>query len=105
MYFIDEIITHTDAKKFGVRYHEGDMPSEGGLITMISKAEFEDWYNQLDEVAWEDYQEMVEDPTGIYMYMRKYLEHLLLEDSYCQECDELGRDCGDHIDYSDYLND
>ena len=37
---------------------------------------FKQWYYELDEVAWESFDDMANDGTGIFMYMRKYFEWL-----------------------------
>ena len=75
MYYLNSIQLHKE-RDYIVNYsllgydhpHSMNVTVEGDL--------FMEWYYELDEVAWESFDDMANDGTGIFMYMRKYFEWL-----------------------------
>jgi len=75
MYYLNSIQLHK-ASDFIVNYSLTGYDSPNPTVVTIDGDEFEEWYNQLEEKAWESFDEMANDGTGIFMYMRKYFEWL-----------------------------
>ena len=75
MYYLNSILLHKD-KDFIVNYSKRCYDDPYSITVTVEGDEFEEWYNQLDEVAWDDFKAMSNDGTGIFMYMRKYFEWL-----------------------------
>ena len=74
MYFIKSIELH-DKNDFIVYYGTKDYDSSAYRITTIKGEEFKEWYDELNEKAWPTYEEMSNDKTGLYMYVKKYLTY------------------------------
>ena len=75
MYYLNSIQLHND-KDFMVNYSLLGYDHPYSMNVTIDGDQFEQWYYELDEVAWESFDDMVNDTTGIFMYMRKYFEYL-----------------------------
>ena len=75
MYYLNSIQLHK-GKDFIVNYSFKGYDHPHSINATVDGAQFEEWYYELDEVAWDDFNEMVNDGTGIFMYMRKYFEWL-----------------------------
>ena len=75
MYYLNSIQLHKQ-KDFIVNYSEISYDHPHSSNITVDGDLFEEWYYELDEVAWESFNEMTNDGTGIFMYMRKYFEHL-----------------------------
>lgn len=75
MYYLNSIQLHKESD-FIVNYSLTGYDSPNPIVVTIDGDEFEEWYNQLEEKAWESFDEMANDGTGIFMYMRKYFEWL-----------------------------
>jgi hypothetical protein len=75
MYYLNSIQLHKESD-FIVNYSLTGYDSPNPTVVTIDGDEFEKWYNQLEEKAWESFDEMANDGTGIFMYMRKYFEWL-----------------------------
>ena len=91
MYFIYSITLHKE-HDFIVNYIGGDYPNDNvrqSQIT-INGVDWEDWYNGLNSVAFDSFEEMVNNETGIYMYMRKYLVYLDEQEQELYESDYNG---------------
>ncbi len=73
MYYLNSIQLHKK-KDFIVNYSQISYDHPHSFNVTVNGDEFEEWYYELEEVAWEDFKEMANDGTGIFMYMRKYLE-------------------------------
>lgn len=113
MYYINSI--KEDLKgDFIVSYIQGKEPEHKELCSnvTIKKIEFGEWFYEND--FWKDwktldgkrtlvwpFEQMLKDQCH-YFFMRKYLVEYFKETP-CTECEDLGRDCGDHYDHSDAL--
>ena len=75
MYYLNSILLHKD-KDFIVNYSRRCYDDPYSISVTVNGDEFEEWYYELDEVAWEDFKDMANDSTGIFMYMRKFFEWL-----------------------------
>lgn len=71
MYFIKSIELN-DKNNFIVSYSQFGFDSPHQAIITVNGDEFKEWYYDLDSVAWQSYDEMSNDDTGIFMYMHKY---------------------------------
>ena len=75
MYYLNSIQLHND-KDFMVNYSLLGYDHPYSMNVTIDGDQFEQWYYELDEVAWQSFDDMANDGTGIFMYMRKYFEWL-----------------------------
>ena len=75
MYYLNSIQLHND-KDFMVNYSLLGYDHPYSMNVTIDGDQFEQWYYELDEVAWKSFDDMANDGTGIFMYMRKYFEWL-----------------------------
>ena len=75
MRYLNSITLHKE-KDFIVNYSYIDYDHPHSVNITVNGDEFEEWYYDLEEKAWESFSEMANDGTGIFMYMRKYFEWL-----------------------------
>jgi hypothetical protein len=75
MYYLNSIQLHKD-KDFLVNYSLLGYDHPHSMNVTVFLYLFKEWYYELDEVAWESFDDMANDGTGIFMYMRKYFEWL-----------------------------
>tara|TARA_R100001460_G_scaffold30882_3_gene60920 strand:- start:935 stop:1264 length:330 start_codon:yes stop_codon:yes gene_type:complete len=75
MYYLNSIQLHKD-KDFIVNYSRRCYDDPYSITVTVEGDLFEEWYYNLKEKAWQDFAEMANDGTGIFMYMRKYFKWL-----------------------------
>ena len=71
MYFIKSIELHKE-RDYIVNYSHLGYDSPHQVVITVNGDEFEEWYYDLENVAWDSYKEMANDSTGLFMYMHKY---------------------------------
>ena len=86
MYYLNSILLHKD-KDYLVNYSQRGYDSPYSMNIIVNGDEFQEWYYDLEEKAWDNFSEMANDSTGLFMYMRKYF--IWLDE---QEQNEDGRD-------------
>ena len=91
MYYLNSILLHKE-KDYIVNYSHIDYDHPCSMNVTVAAYLFEEWYYDLEEKAWENFGEMVNDRTGIFMYMRKYIEWL----------DEQRKNCVEDADDGDW---
>ena len=76
MYNIKSIELHNKAD-YIVYYSTKDYNTSATTYTTIKGYDFEDWYEDLNsqKKLWPTFTEMVNDVTGVYFYMNKYMTY------------------------------
>ena len=76
MYNIKSIDLHNKAD-FIVYYSNKNYNTSATTRTTIKGYDFEDWYCSQDskKKLWPTYEEMINDVTGLYFYMNKYMTY------------------------------